>query len=38
MSILGPKLAAGVTTADGTFAANLLSCELLTEVGKYSGF
>ena len=32
MSVLGPRLAAGVTTADGDFAANLLSSENLTEV------
>lgn len=32
MGILGPRLAAGVTTADGDFAANLLSSEPLSEV------
>ena len=35
MTVLGPRLAAGVTTADGDFAANLLSCELLTEVQRH---
>ena len=37
MTVLGPRLAAGVTTADGEFAANLLSCELLTEVHNHLG-
>lgn len=32
MNILGPKLAAGITTTDGEFAANLLSSEPLEAV------
>jgi pseudouridine synthase len=35
MNVLGPRLAAGVTTADGDFAANLLSSETLSEVRSY---
>ena len=35
-SVLGPRLAAGVSTADGEFAANLISCEQLTEVGGHA--
>jgi 16S rRNA U516 pseudouridylate synthase RsuA-like enzyme len=36
MAVLGPRLASGVTTADGDFAANLLSSEALSEVHPLS--
>lgn len=32
MSVLGPKLAGGIKTTDGVFAANLLSSVALDEV------
>lgn len=35
MSVLGPKLAGGIKTTDGVFAANLLSSVALDEVGEF---
>eukprot|EP00596_Hydrurales_sp_CCMP1899_P004560 CAMPEP_0119036624 /NCGR_PEP_ID=MMETSP1177-20130426/4459_1 /TAXON_ID=2985 /ORGANISM="Ochromonas sp, Strain CCMP1899" /LENGTH=248 /DNA_ID=CAMNT_0006996773 /DNA_START=537 /DNA_END=1283 /DNA_ORIENTATION=+ len=34
MSVLGPKLAGGIKTTDGVFAANLLSTEALEEMAR----